>query len=52
MARRQDGPSEALDDPRLFEELNSRGYSEDDLRRIGADNVLRALRDMESVAAR
>jgi membrane dipeptidase len=38
--------------PRLFEELRSRGYSEDDLRRIGSENVLRALRDMESVAAR
>jgi membrane dipeptidase len=38
--------------PRLFDELRCRGYSEDDLRRIGSDNVLRALRDMESVAAR
>jgi membrane dipeptidase len=38
--------------PRLFEELRSRGYTEDDLRRIGSENVLRALRDMESVAAR
>jgi membrane dipeptidase len=36
--------------PLLFEELRSRGYSEDDLRRIGSGNVLRALREMESVA--
>jgi membrane dipeptidase len=38
--------------PRLFEELRGRGYSEGDLRRIGSGNVLRALRDMESVAGR
>ena len=38
--------------PRLFDELRTRGYSEDDLRRIGSDNALRALRDMESVSAR
>jgi membrane dipeptidase len=38
--------------PRLFDELRSRGYSEEDLRRIGSGNVLRALRDLESVAAR
>jgi membrane dipeptidase len=36
--------------PRLFEELRRRGYSEDELRRIGSGNVLRALRHMESVA--
>jgi len=35
--------------PRLFEELRSRGYSEDDLRAIGSGNVLRAMHDMESV---
>jgi membrane dipeptidase len=36
--------------PRLFAELRSRGYSEEDLVRIGSRNVLRAMRDMESVA--
>ena len=34
--------------PRLFEELRRRGYSEADLRRVGAENVLRAMGDMES----
>jgi membrane dipeptidase len=38
--------------PRLFEELRGRGWSEDDLRAIGSGNVLRAMRDMESAAAR
>jgi membrane dipeptidase len=37
--------------PRLFDELRSRGYSEPDLRRIGAGNVLRAMHDMERVAS-
>jgi membrane dipeptidase len=36
--------------PRLFEELRGRGYSEDDLRRLGSGNVLRAMRGMESAA--
>jgi membrane dipeptidase len=36
--------------PRLFEELRRRGYSEQELQRVGSGNVLRALRDMESVA--
>jgi membrane dipeptidase len=36
--------------PRLFDELRSRGYTDDELRRIGSGNVLRAMRDMESVA--
>jgi membrane dipeptidase len=36
--------------PRLFDELSRRGYSEDDLSGIGSRNVLRAMRDMESVA--
>ncbi len=36
--------------PRLFEELRGRGYSEDDLRRIGCGNVLRAMHDMEAAA--
>jgi membrane dipeptidase len=36
--------------PRLFEELRGRGYSEEDLGRIGSGNVLRAMREMESAA--
>jgi membrane dipeptidase len=38
--------------PRLFDELRSRGYSEAELRQVGAGNVLRAMHEMESVAAR
>ncbi len=37
--------------PLLFDELRSRGYAEADLSAIGSGNVLRALRDMESVAS-
>jgi membrane dipeptidase len=33
--------------PRLFEELRGRGWSADDLRRLGSGNVLRAMHDME-----
>jgi membrane dipeptidase len=36
--------------PRLFDELRGRGWSEEDLRALGSGNVLRAMRDMESVA--
>ncbi len=36
--------------PRLFGELRSRGWSEEDLTALGSRNVLRALRDMESVS--
>ena len=36
--------------PRLFDELRSRGWSRDDLVALGSGNVLRAMRDMESVA--
>jgi membrane dipeptidase len=36
--------------PRLLDELRSRGWSEQDLRGLGSGNVLRAMRDMESVA--
>ena len=36
--------------PRLFDELRGRGWSEEDLRTLGSGNVLRALRDMESVS--
>jgi membrane dipeptidase len=38
--------------PVLFEELRTRGWSDDDLVALGSGNVLRAMRDMESVAAR
>lgn len=38
--------------PVLFAELLRRGWSEDDLRRVAAGNVLRALREVERVAAR
>ena len=37
--------------PLLFDELRSRGYAEADLDAIGAGNVLRAMRNMESVAS-
>jgi membrane dipeptidase len=47
-----DGLEDVSGYPRLFEELRRRGYSEADLRLIGADNVLRAMGDMESVVAR
>ena len=37
--------------PVLFAELLRRGWSEDDLRQVAAGNVLRALREVERVAA-
>ncbi|QNN53814.1 dipeptidase [Nocardioides mesophilus] len=37
--------------PLLFEELRGRGWSEPELAQLGSGNVLRALRDMEGVAA-
>jgi membrane dipeptidase len=37
--------------PRLFDELRSRGYSEGELEKIGSENVLRAMRDMERSSA-
>ncbi|HET7385772.1 MAG TPA: dipeptidase [Nocardioidaceae bacterium] len=47
---------DGLDDvscyPALFDELRARGYQEKELDAIGSGNVLRAMRDMESVAAR
>jgi membrane dipeptidase len=51
------GPSmaEGLDDltrfPYLFAELLRRDYSEADLRKIAGENTLRAMREMERVAA-
>jgi membrane dipeptidase len=47
-----DGLEDVSGYPRLFEELRSRGYSEADLQRIGAGNVVRAMGDMESAVAR
>ncbi len=38
--------------PVLFAELLRRGWSEDDLRLVAAGNLLRALREVEAVAAR
>ncbi len=38
--------------PNLFVELLKRGYSEADLRKIAGENVLRAMREAEQVAAR
>jgi membrane dipeptidase len=37
--------------PLLLDELRSRGWSDDDLRLLGSGNVLRAMHDMEQVAA-
>jgi membrane dipeptidase len=37
--------------PRLFAELASRGWSDDELRALGSGNVLRAMRDMEQAAS-
>ena len=37
--------------PLLLDELRSRGWSDDDLRQLGSGNVLRAMHDMEQVAA-
>jgi membrane dipeptidase len=36
--------------PLLFDELRGRGWAEEELRAVGSGNVLRALRDMESVS--
>jgi len=36
--------------PRLFDELASRGWSRDELVKLGSGNILRALRDLESAA--
>lgn len=38
--------------PALFAELASRGYSDDDLRKIAGRNVLRVMRDAEMVSSR
>ena len=38
--------------PRLFAELAHRGWSDDDLGKLASDNVLRVLRQAETVAAR
>jgi membrane dipeptidase len=38
--------------PNLFVELLKRGYSEEDIRKIAGENVLRVMREAEKVAAR
>ena len=38
--------------PNLFAELLRRGYSDDDLKKIAGLNLLRAMREMERVAAK
>jgi membrane dipeptidase len=47
-----DGLEDVSRYPSLFEELRSRGYSDDDLRKIAGRNVLRVLRDAERVSER
>ncbi|MQA77890.1 MAG: membrane dipeptidase [Streptosporangiales bacterium] len=51
-----DGLPEGLEDvaryPHLFAELIDRGWSDDDLTKLAGHNVIRALRDAETVAAR
>ncbi|MGZ4444658.1 MAG: dipeptidase [Nocardioidaceae bacterium] len=37
--------------PRLFDELRTRGWSEQELALLGSQNVLRAMRDMEACAS-
>lgn len=37
--------------PRLFDELRTRGYSENDLAKIGSGNILRVMRETESAAS-
>jgi hypothetical protein len=38
--------------PALFEEFGSRGYGDEDLRRIAGRNVLRVMREAERIGAR
>ncbi len=38
--------------PRLFDELRTRGWSEDELDALGSRNLLRAMHDMEGAAGR
>jgi membrane dipeptidase len=45
-----DGLEDVSGYPRLFAELRDRGWTEDELAALGSGNVLRAMRDMESVA--
>jgi len=46
------GMEDASTFPKLFAELLRRGYSEEDLRKIAGQNLLRAMRQMEAVARR
>ncbi|HEX6070198.1 MAG TPA: dipeptidase [Longimicrobiaceae bacterium] len=47
-----EGLEDVSDYPALFAELLRRGYSEEDLRKISRENVVRAMRQMEEVADR
>jgi membrane dipeptidase len=47
-----DGLEDVSRYPAVFEELASRGYSEDDLARIAGRNVLRLMREAERVSDR
>jgi membrane dipeptidase len=46
------GLEDVSDYPALLAELSRRGWSDDDLRKLAGQNVLRVLRDAEKVAAR
>ncbi|MFL5736192.1 MAG: dipeptidase [Actinomycetota bacterium] len=47
-----DGLEDVSRYPMLFEELRSRGYSDEELRKIAGGNLLRVLRETERVSAR
>ena len=51
-----EGPPEGLEDiscyPALLAELSHRGYTEDDLKKVAGQNLLRVLRQAEAVAKR
>lgn len=47
-----DGLTDVSGYPRLFEELRARGYAEADLRKVGSENLVRAMRGMEAAAHR
>jgi membrane dipeptidase len=51
-----DGPPEGLEDvscyPALFAELLRRGYSHEDIKKVAGQNILRAMRQAEQVAAK
>lgn len=47
-----DGLEDASTYPALFAELARRGWSDDDLRKLAGENMLRVMREVESVARR